>query len=135
MGLCPRRVRAHAEGAVNDSRHAEAGDERREVRRAEKKLELPLAVGLVELQFVSLPTEEEALEAYTQSVIAVAERLSPSVANVRLRRDPPCSHTSKRLFLCSPQLRPRPSRLRCPCSAPRLQLRTMAAFGRASPTH
>jgi serine protease Do len=40
----------------------------------------------VDLQFVSRPTEEEALDAYSQAVIAVAERLSPSVANVRLRR-------------------------------------------------
>jgi serine protease Do len=40
----------------------------------------------VDLHFVSLPTEEEALDAYSQAVIAVAERLSPSVANVRLRR-------------------------------------------------
>jgi serine protease Do len=40
----------------------------------------------VDLQFVSLPTEEEALDAYSQAVIGVAERLSPSVANVRLRR-------------------------------------------------
>jgi serine protease Do len=40
----------------------------------------------VDLQFVSLSTEEEALDAYSQAVIAVAERLSPSVANVRLRR-------------------------------------------------
>jgi S1-C subfamily serine protease len=40
----------------------------------------------VDLEFVSLPTEEEALDAYSQAVIAVAERLSPSVANVRLRR-------------------------------------------------
>jgi serine protease Do len=40
----------------------------------------------VDLQFISLPTEEEALDAYSQAVIAVAERLSPSVANVRLRR-------------------------------------------------
>jgi serine protease Do len=40
----------------------------------------------VELQFVSLPTEEEALDAYSQTVIGVSERLSPSVANVRLRR-------------------------------------------------
>jgi serine protease Do len=40
----------------------------------------------MELQFVSLPSEEEALDAYSQSVIRVAERLSPSVANVRLRR-------------------------------------------------
>jgi len=35
---------------------------------------------------VSLPSDEEALDAYSQTVIAVAERLSPSVANVRLRR-------------------------------------------------
>jgi S1-C subfamily serine protease len=40
----------------------------------------------MELQFVSLPSEEETLDAYSQTVIAVAERLSPSVANVRLRR-------------------------------------------------
>ncbi len=40
----------------------------------------------MELQFVSLPTEEEALDAYSQTVIGVSERLSPSVANVRLRR-------------------------------------------------
>src|SRR5437762_6277768 len=40
----------------------------------------------MELRFVSLPSEEEALDAYSQTVIAVAERLSPSVANVRLRR-------------------------------------------------
>jgi serine protease Do len=40
----------------------------------------------MELQFVSLPSEDEALDAYSQAVIAVAERLSPSVANVRLRR-------------------------------------------------
>jgi serine protease Do len=40
----------------------------------------------MELQFVSLPSDDEALDAYSQSVIAVAERLSPSVANVRLRR-------------------------------------------------
>ena len=40
----------------------------------------------MDLQFVSLPTEEEALDAYSRAVIAVAERLSPSVANVRLRR-------------------------------------------------
>jgi S1-C subfamily serine protease len=40
----------------------------------------------MDLQFVSLPSEEEALDAYSQTVIAVAERLSPSVANVRLRR-------------------------------------------------
>jgi len=40
----------------------------------------------MELQFVSLPSEDEALDAYSQAVISVAERLSPSVANVRLRR-------------------------------------------------
>jgi serine protease Do len=40
----------------------------------------------MELQFVSLPSEHEALDAYSQAVIGVAERLSPSVANVRMRR-------------------------------------------------
>src|ERR687887_2509220 len=40
----------------------------------------------VDLTFISLPSEEEALDAYSQAVIRVAERLSPSVANVRLRR-------------------------------------------------
>src|SRR3954470_23197214 len=40
----------------------------------------------MELQFVSLPSEEEALDAYSQAVIGVAERLTPSVANLRLRR-------------------------------------------------
>src|SRR5213595_2682379 len=40
----------------------------------------------MDLRFVSLPSEEEALDAYSQTVIGVAERLSPSVANVRLRR-------------------------------------------------
>src|SRR5580765_1975088 len=40
----------------------------------------------MELQFVSLPSEGEALDAYSQVVTALAERLSPSVANVRLRR-------------------------------------------------
>src|SRR4030095_15095929 len=36
-----------------------------------------------ELTFIS---EEEALDAYSRAVINVAERLTPSVANVRLRR-------------------------------------------------
>jgi serine protease Do len=40
----------------------------------------------MELRFVSLPSEDEALDAYSQAVMGVAERLSPSVANVRLRR-------------------------------------------------
>jgi serine protease Do len=40
----------------------------------------------MDLTFVSLPSEDEALDAYSQAVIAVAKRLSPSVANVRLRR-------------------------------------------------
>src|SRR5947208_11492566 len=40
----------------------------------------------MEFEFVSLPSDGEAVDAYSQTVIAVAERLSPSVANVRLRR-------------------------------------------------
>src|SRR5215468_545683 len=40
----------------------------------------------MEPQFVSLPSEDEALDAYSQVVTTIAERLSPSVANVRLRR-------------------------------------------------
>jgi serine protease Do len=40
----------------------------------------------MDLTFISMPSEEEALDAYSQTVIAVAERLSPSVANVRMRR-------------------------------------------------
>jgi serine protease Do len=40
----------------------------------------------MDFTFVSLPSEDEALDAYSQAVITVAERLSPSVANVRLRR-------------------------------------------------
>ncbi len=35
---------------------------------------------------MSLPSDDEALDAYSQAVIGVAERLSPSVANVRMRR-------------------------------------------------
>ena len=33
-----------------------------------------------------LPTEEEALDAYSRSVVSVAERLAPSVANLRVTR-------------------------------------------------
>src|SRR3954452_20875226 len=40
----------------------------------------------MELQFISSPPDEEPLDAYSRAVISVAERLSPSVANVRLRR-------------------------------------------------
>jgi S1-C subfamily serine protease len=40
----------------------------------------------MELEFISLPAEDEALDAYSQTVVSVAERLSPSVANLRLRR-------------------------------------------------
>jgi len=40
----------------------------------------------MELTFISSPSEEEALDAYSQVVTTVAERLSPSVANVRIRR-------------------------------------------------
>src|SRR5919109_3112270 len=44
----------------------------------------------MELTFISSTsdevTEEEALDAYSQAVITVAERLAPSVANLRLRR-------------------------------------------------
>jgi serine protease Do len=40
----------------------------------------------VDLTFISTPPEETPLDAYSQAVITVAERLSPSVANVRLRR-------------------------------------------------
>jgi len=40
----------------------------------------------VELKLISDITEEEALDAYSHTVIDVAERLSPSVANVRIRR-------------------------------------------------
>src|SRR6266508_3609544 len=44
----------------------------------------------MELSFISSPpvevSEEEALDAYSQAVIAVAERLTPSVANLRVSR-------------------------------------------------
>jgi serine protease Do len=40
----------------------------------------------VELTFISSPPEDDPLDAYSKAVITVAERLSPSVANVRLRR-------------------------------------------------
>ncbi len=44
----------------------------------------------MELTFISSPpvevSEEEALDAYSQAVITVAERLSPSVANLRVSR-------------------------------------------------
>src|SRR3954454_24487496 len=40
----------------------------------------------MELTFISSPSEEEALDAYSQVVTTVAEHLSPSVANVRIRR-------------------------------------------------
>src|SRR6266545_3963152 len=40
----------------------------------------------MELRLISSASEEDALDAYSQAVITVAERLSPSVANVRLRR-------------------------------------------------
>ena len=43
----------------------------------------------MDLTFISsheVPTEEDVLDAYSQAVIAVAERLSPSVANLRVSR-------------------------------------------------
>src|SRR3954466_9822540 len=40
----------------------------------------------MELTFVSSTPDDDPLDAYSRAVIAVAERLSPSVANVRLRR-------------------------------------------------
>jgi S1-C subfamily serine protease len=40
----------------------------------------------MDFTFISSPSEEDALDAYSQTVITVAERLSPSVANVRMRR-------------------------------------------------
>jgi serine protease Do len=47
-------------------------------------------LGEVELTFISSPpadvSEEEALDAYSQAVTSVAERLSPSVANLRVSR-------------------------------------------------
>jgi S1-C subfamily serine protease len=44
---------------------------------------------VAELRFISdfdAPSEEEALDAYSQSVIAIADRLTPSVANLRVSR-------------------------------------------------
>jgi serine protease Do len=40
----------------------------------------------MDLMFISTAPEDAPLDAYSQAVITVAERLSPSVANVRLRR-------------------------------------------------
>jgi S1-C subfamily serine protease len=40
----------------------------------------------MELTFISNVADDEALDAYSQAVITVAERLAPSVANLRLRR-------------------------------------------------
>src|SRR3954469_17908333 len=40
----------------------------------------------MELTFISSQSDAEALDAYSQVVTTVAERLSPSVANVRIRR-------------------------------------------------
>jgi serine protease Do len=45
-------------------------------------------VGMADLTFISLEEvdEEEALDAYSRAVVAIAERLSPSVANLRVAR-------------------------------------------------
>src|ERR671924_771075 len=40
----------------------------------------------MELTFISNVADDDALDAYSQAVITVAERLSPSVANLRVRR-------------------------------------------------
>jgi serine protease Do len=40
----------------------------------------------MELTFISDATDDDALDAYSQAVIKVAERLTPSVANLRVRR-------------------------------------------------
>ena len=40
----------------------------------------------MELTFISDTTDDDALDAYSQAVIRVAERLTPSVANLRVRR-------------------------------------------------
>ncbi len=40
----------------------------------------------MELRFISSTPEEQALDAYSNAVISVAERLSPSVANLRVSR-------------------------------------------------
>src|ERR671931_86067 len=40
----------------------------------------------MELTFISHTTDDDALDAYSQAVISVAARLSPSVANLRVRR-------------------------------------------------
>ena len=43
---------------------------------------------MVDLTFISSGEvdEEEALDAYSRAVVAIAERLSPSVANLRVSR-------------------------------------------------
>ena len=40
----------------------------------------------MELRYISSAPENDALDAYSRAVVAVAERLSPSVANLRVRR-------------------------------------------------